>query len=161
MRHYKTVFRTKKTNALQYWYKARNPFRVCVNAVVIYFGSIFPTLRLKAFFYRLIGMRIGRKVSIGVMSGFGIFFPHLITLKDNCIIGAHALILEHEFTQREFRTGRTVIGKNCLVGGRSTILCGVKIGDNSVVCAGSVVTKDVPENVMVAGVPAKVIKHLE
>ena len=47
------------------------------------------------------------------------------------------------------------------VGARSVILPGVKIGNNVVIAAGSVVTKDVPENVMVAGVPAVVKKSLE
>ena len=50
------------------------------------------------------------------------------------------------------------IGDNVWVGARSVILPGVKIGNNVVIAAGSVVTKDVPENVMVAGVPAVVKK---
>lgn len=53
------------------------------------------------------------------------------------------------------------IGDNVWVGARSVILPGVKIGNNVVIAAGSVVTKDVPENVMVAGVPAVVKKSLE
>ncbi len=51
-----------------------------------------------------------------------------------------------------------VIGSHVWIGGRVTILKGVTIGDNSIVGAGSVVTKDVPENAIVAGNPAKVIK---
>lgn len=53
------------------------------------------------------------------------------------------------------------IGDNVWVGARSVILPGVTIGNNVVVAAGSVVTKDVPNNVMVAGVPAVVKKSLE
>lgn len=52
------------------------------------------------------------------------------------------------------------IGKNCWIGGSSVICPGVNIGDNSVVAAGAVVTKDVPPNSLVAGVPAKVIKKI-
>ena len=52
------------------------------------------------------------------------------------------------------------IGENVWIGSSSSILPGVKIGDNAVVAAGAVVTKDVPENTVVAGVPAKVIKKL-
>lgn len=52
------------------------------------------------------------------------------------------------------------IGKNVWIGSNSTILPGVTIGDNSVVAAGAVVTKDVEANIIVGGVPAKFIKHI-
>ena len=52
----------------------------------------------------------------------------------------------------------TVIGNNCWLGGGITILAGVTIGDGCIIAAGSVVTKSVPANSIVAGVPAKVIK---
>jgi acetyltransferase-like isoleucine patch superfamily enzyme len=54
-----------------------------------------------------------------------------------------------------------IIGNNVWIGSNSTILPGVVIGDNSIIGAGSVVTKNVPSNVIVAGVPAKVIKKIE
>lgn len=53
-----------------------------------------------------------------------------------------------------------IIGENVWIGSNATILPGVTIGNNSVVAAGAVVTKDVPENVVVAGVPAKVLKEI-
>jgi maltose O-acetyltransferase len=53
------------------------------------------------------------------------------------------------------------IGDDVWMGGNVTILPGVTIGNNVVVAAGAVVTKDVPDNVVVAGVPAKVIKQLD
>ena len=53
------------------------------------------------------------------------------------------------------------IGKNVWIGSNSTILPGITIGDNAVIGAGSVVTKDVPDYAVVGGVPAKVIKMLE
>ncbi len=53
------------------------------------------------------------------------------------------------------------IGKNVWIGAHATILQGVTIGNNSVVAAGAVVTKDVPENAVVGGVPAEIIKYME
>ena len=53
-----------------------------------------------------------------------------------------------------------IIGNNVWIGANTTILPGVTIGDFSVVAAGSVVTKDVPSGVLVAGVPAEIKKHL-
>lgn len=53
------------------------------------------------------------------------------------------------------------IGDDVLIGANAVILEGVKIGSGSVVAAGSVVTEDVPENVVVAGTPAKIIKHVD
>jgi len=53
-----------------------------------------------------------------------------------------------------------VIGRNCWIGNAAIIMRGVTIGDNSVVAAGSIVTKSVPPNVLVAGNPARVVKSI-
>lgn len=55
-------------------------------------------------------------------------------------------------------TNKTVIGKDCWLGARSTIMAGVTIGDGSIVAAGTVVTKDVPPYTIVGGVPSKIIR---
>lgn len=57
-------------------------------------------------------------------------------------------------------TKKIKIGNNCWIGGNSIIGPGVTIGDNSVVGTGSVVIKDVPPNVVVAGNPARIVNHL-
>ncbi|MBH5329508.1 sugar O-acetyltransferase [Eikenella sp. S3360] len=81
--------------------------------------------------------------------------------------GEHALDYRHRFGTREdgspyliTTTRPVVIGKNCWIGGNTTILPGVTIGDNVVVAAGSVVNKDVSSNCIVGGVPAKHIRAL-
>lgn len=53
-----------------------------------------------------------------------------------------------------------MLGKNVWIGSNATILQGVTIGDNAVVAAGAVVTKDVAANTVVGGVPAKIMKHI-
>ena len=58
------------------------------------------------------------------------------------------------------RYGKIIIGNNCFIGARSTILPGVTIGDNTIIGAGSVVTKDIPSNVVAVGNPCKIIKDI-
>lgn len=88
-----------------------------------------------------------------------------ITIGDNCLIG-HCVVmatLNHGFEpeKRSWNYPAPItIGNNVWVGANATILQGVVIGDNAIVAAGAVVTKDVPANTVVAGVPARFIKEL-
>ena len=59
--------------------------------------------------------------------------------------------------KRMDKVGKIVIGNNCFIGAHSKIMPGVTIGDNVIVGAGAIVTKDVPSNSIVAGIPARVI----
>lgn len=63
-------------------------------------------------------------------------------------------------TEADWKVVETYIKNGASIGSSSTILCGVTVGENSIVGAGAVVTKDVPANTIVAGVPAKVIKKI-
>lgn len=88
-----------------------------------------------------------------------------VVLGDGCQIGHNVVFatLNHGLAPEDRQTtypAPIVLGKNVWVGSNSTILQGVTIGDNAVVGAGAVVTKDVPENTIVGGVPAKVIRHI-
>lgn len=63
-------------------------------------------------------------------------------------------------TETDWSVEETFIKKGASIGSSATIMCGVTVGENSIVGAGAVVTKSVPPNTVVAGVPAKVIKEL-
>lgn len=87
---------------------------------------------------------------------------------DYVMIGPNTLIatVNHPMSPKQHRQkmaqGTPVtIGNDVWIGGNCTILPGVTIGNNVVVAAGAVVTKDVPDNCLVAGVPAKVIRKLD
>ncbi len=88
-----------------------------------------------------------------------------IEIGDNCLLapGVHIYTAEHPLEANARITGdeygRPVkIGNNVWIGGRSVINPGVTIGNNVVIASGSVVTKDVPDNALYGGVPARLIK---
>lgn len=90
-----------------------------------------------------------------------------VRIGNNCMIGprttictaTHPIDVKTRISGLEY--GKPiVIGDNVWIGGHVMINPGVKIGDNVIVAAGAVVTKDIPNNVMAGGVPAKIIKEL-
>lgn len=113
---------------------------------------------------------IGKNISVGHNFYAGFQFTALdmapITIGDNCMIGPNVGLYTpgHNITPKDRHlsghASPIVIGNNVWIGGHSIVLGGVTIGDNSIVAAGSVVTKDVPKNVIMAGNPAKVLREI-
>jgi acetyltransferase-like isoleucine patch superfamily enzyme len=64
-------------------------------------------------------------------------------------------------TEANWKVKRTVIRKGASVGSGATILCNISIGENAIIGAGSVVTRDVPDNAIVAGNPARVLRYID
>ena len=88
-----------------------------------------------------------------------------VSVGDGCQIGHNVVFatLNHGLAPEDRQTtypAPITLGKNVWVGSNSTILQGVTIGDNAVIAAGAVVTKDVPENTIVGGVPARIIRKI-
>jgi len=89
-----------------------------------------------------------------------------ITIEDHVLIGPRVnLVTENHpvdpSQRKSLILGSIRIKKNAWIGAGSTILPGVTIGENAIVAAGAVVNKDVPDNCIVGGVPAKFIKAIE
>lgn len=89
-----------------------------------------------------------------------------IYIGDGCLIGHNVVLatINHDFDPANRGTNLPEpirIGKNVWIGANATILPGVTIGDNAVIAAGAVVTKDVPANTVVGGVPAKQIRKID
>lgn len=142
-------------NSLQHWHRIVPPWRVARNFVVVYTCRFLPSLALKNALYRLIGVKVGRDVSVGLGAVFDVFWPELIEIGDNAIIGFNATVLAHEFLVREWRIGPVRIGANAMIGANATILAGVAVGEGAVVSAMSLVNADVPPGARVVGVPAR------
>ncbi len=94
-----------------------------------------------------------------------------VQIEDNCFIGHNVTFINDKYprstnddgsmqTEADWKVVKTIIKKGASIGSSSTILCGVTIGENAIVGAGSVVTKDVPPRTIVAGVPAKIIREI-
>ena len=92
-----------------------------------------------------------------------------VEIEDNVFIGHNVTFINDKYpratnengemqSEADWSVTKTFIKKGASVGSSSTILCGITIGENAIVGAGSVVTKDVPPNSTVAGVPAKIMK---
>ena len=112
----------------------------------------------------------GKNITVGknVFINMGCKFQDQggITIGDGSLIGHNVVLatLNHDLdpSLRKNMTPAPIrIGKNVWIGSNSTILPGVTIGDGAVVAAGAVVTKDVPENTVVGGVPAKILRKIE
>ncbi len=112
----------------------------------------------------------GKNITIGknVFFNTGCTFQDCggITIGDGSQIGQNVVLctLNHGIAPEKRHTlypAPVVIGKNVWIGANATVLPGVTVGDNAIIAASAVVTKDVHPNTVVAGVPAKVIKFIE
>jgi acetyltransferase-like isoleucine patch superfamily enzyme len=124
-------------------------------------------------FLRSKGTRIGKNCEIqNKISDFG-SEPWLIEIGDNVTLAVGVVFLTHDGSSRIFRNnfdnmskfgnkfGSITIKDNCFIGTNTIILPGIKVGPNSIIGAGSIVTKDVPPNSIFAGNPAKLIYSLD
>lgn len=136
--------------------------------VNIYGCSIGAGSRVGPFVEIQRGSRIGARCKVSSHS----FVCEGVEIEDEVMI-AHGVMFTNDLypratnedgsqqTEADWKVVETFIRKGASIGSNATIVCGITIGENSLVAAGAVVTKDVPANAIVAGVPAKVIKMLK
>jgi acetyltransferase-like isoleucine patch superfamily enzyme len=111
---------------------------------------------------------IGRNVKVSSHT----FICEGVQIEDNVFIGHNVSFINDKYprsanadgslqTEADWQVVSTLVKKGASIGTSVTILCGVTIGENAIVGAGSVVTKDVPDNAVVAGNPARILRKLE
>jgi len=105
-------------------------------------------------------VEIGNTVKIGnncKVEAFA-FIPPGVTIEDDVFVGPHVCFTNDKKPKAvgQWNLAQTLVKKGAAIGANSTIVCGITIGENALVGAGSVVTKDVPKGATVMGNPARV-----
>jgi len=137
------------------------------NFVNAYGCSIGDNSKVGAFVEIQKGATIGKNCKISSHT----FICEGVHIEDNVFVGHGVMFTNDLFpratnpdgsaqTEADWKLVETFVRKGASIGSNATILCGVTIGENSLVGAGAVVTKDVPANTVVAGSPAKIFKTI-
>jgi len=112
-------------------------------------------------------VKVGRRCKISSHT----FICEGVVIEDNVFIGHGVTFINDSYprsttaegnlqTEADWKVERTVVKRGASIGSGATILSNTSIGENSIVGAGSVITKDVPPNTIVAGNPARVLRHI-
>jgi len=103
------------------------------------------------------GLKLGYKTDIGAFTYINA--KNGVIIEDFVQIGSHCSL--YSISTIDNKEGKITLKKNCKIGSHSLVMPGVTIGENAVIGAFSFVNRDVPDNVIAAGVPIKIIKKLE
>ncbi|MCM1313055.1 MAG: sugar O-acetyltransferase [Bacteroides sp.] len=127
--------------------------------------TVHPSVRVMTPFQADFGKNIHFGENIFVNAGCKFQDHGGIFIGDNALIGHNCVMATINHDTRPSHRADNIpapihVGRNVWIGANVTILGGVTIGDNAIVAAGAVVTKDVPPNTIAGGVPAKFIKHI-
>ncbi len=128
-----------------------------------------PFYQFRASVWRKCGVKIGKRVFVANFVFFDGQYPHLIEIEDEASIGPFAVLIAHASGSAYHRRTRSFkqeprpikVRRGAWIAAGAIILPGVTIGKGSIVAAGSVVSRDVPDHVIVAGNPARVVSKLK
>jgi len=138
------------------------------NFVNLYGCEIGDESRIGTFVEIQKGAKVGRRVKISSHT----FICEGVEIEDHVFVGHGVTFINDRFPRAVTASGElqgdgdwtmvpTIVRRGATIGSGATILCGVEIGENAIVGAGSVVTKSVPAGTIVAGNPARVLRRIE
>ena len=101
------------------------------------------------------GVKIGDRCKVEAFA----FIPSGVTIEDEVFVGPHVCFTNDRVPKAagDWEVTPTLVKKGASIGANATVICGVTIGENALIGAGAVVTKDVPANSVVVGCPARII----
>ncbi len=114
------------------------------------------------------GAKIGKNCKISSHT----FICEGVTIEDDVFIGHNVTFINDAYpratsgdgqlqTEADWECIPTLVKKGASIGSSATLLCGITVGENAIVGSGSVVTKDVPPNTIVAGNPSRILRHID
>ncbi|MFX0188022.1 MAG: acyltransferase [Candidatus Hodarchaeota archaeon] len=139
-------YNNKKTEKISMW-----RIKDALNIISSYVG--LP--EIKAHHLKSMGAKLGSKVYLSSSNVVDPYFPELVDIGDNVVMGMGASIFCHECIDGELYVGEVKIGKNCLIGFGSIVLPGTQMGDNSILTPGFL-TSDLKENTMAKGIDGSI-----
>jgi len=146
-------------SSLWYWPKHAGFVRTSLRYVVIALARITPSFRLKNWMYRtFLRAKVHPHAAVGLEVTFDIFYPHMITIEEDAVVGYRTTLLCHEYAADFYRTGPVVIRRRATIGANSTLLPGVIVGEGATVSAMSLVNRDIPPGELWGGVPVRKLR---
>ncbi len=165
-------FSALKNSALEhgytgFLYRCRFLYWRLSNHILQVISRVIPFNGIRVKMQRMRGVTIGDMVHIGPLVTIDDVYPNFVIIEDGVSVAGQNFILTHNKpltyhkNLSEAFLAPVRIKKNAWIGIGAIILPGITIGEGAIVASGAVVTKDVPPNVMVGGVPAKIIREFE
>jgi acetyltransferase-like isoleucine patch superfamily enzyme len=168
----RSFFQAWKRTAKEHGYKgfmamSRFLYRRIMDHFLQVISRIVPYSGIRVKLHKMRGVKIGKNVHIGPQVQIDDVYPNFVVIEDGVSIAGQNFIITHnkplEYHKHlsEAFLAPVIIKKNAWIAIGVIILPGITIGEGAIVASGSVVTKDVPANTLVGGVPAKVLKEFE
>ncbi|MEQ5989761.1 acyltransferase [Staphylococcus saccharolyticus] len=147
-------------NPLWQIYKIVKFSKVFKQTLLIEVSRFIPCMTVKNYICRKwLNMKVGSYNSFAYKVMLDLFYPALISVGNNTVVGYNTTILIHEVLGNEWRLGKVKIGSHTLIGANTTILPGITIGNHVKIGAGTVISTDVPDNSFAFGNPIQIKLH--
>jgi len=168
----RSFFQAWKRTAKEHGYKgfmsmSRFLYRRIMDHFLQVISRVVPYSGIRVKLHKMRGVKIGKNVHIGPQVQIDDVYPNFVVIEDGVSIAGQNFIITHnkplEYHKHlsEAYLAPVIIKKNAWIAIGVIILPGITIGEGAIVASGSVVTKDVPANTLVGGVPAKVLKEFD
>jgi acetyltransferase-like isoleucine patch superfamily enzyme len=147
--------------------RTRFLYRRTMDHLLQVISKTLPYSGIRIWLHKKRGVKIGKNVHIGPAVTIDDVYPNFVIIEDGVSIAGQNFILTHSKPMEYHKNlaeaflAPVIIKKNAWVAINVVILPGVTIGEGSIVASGAVVSHDVPPNVLVGGIPARVIKEFE